>query len=110
MFTVEENSDGSESYKASYVAKGFSQVESLDYKKTFAPTANITSIHSLMQIPAQHDLILPLMDVKTAYLNALIDCEIHMEQAEGFEVQREKGSLVYKLNKSLYGPKQSGRN
>ena len=33
-----------------------------------------------------------------------------MEQAEGFEVQREKGRLVYKLNKSLYGLKQSGRN
>ena len=63
-----------------------------------------------MQIAAQHDLILHQMDVKTAYLNAPIDCEVYMEQAEGFEVQREKGRLVYKLNKSLYGLKQSGRN
>ena len=110
VFTVKENSDGSESYKARYVAKGFSQVEGIDYKETFAPTANITSIRSLMQIAAQHDLILHQMDVKTAYLNAPIDCEIYMEQAEGFEVQREKGKLVYKLNKSLYGLKQSGRN
>ena len=50
MFTVEEHSDGSESYKAIYVAKGFSQVEGIGYKETFAPTANITSIRSLMQI------------------------------------------------------------
>ena len=110
VFTVKENSDGSESYKARYVAKGFSQVEGIDYKETFAPTANITSIRSLMQIAAQHDLILHQMDVKTAYLNAPIDCEIYMEQTEGSEVQRGKGRLVYKLNKSLYGLKQSGRN
>ena len=46
VFTVKENSDGSESIKARYVAKGFSQVEGIDYKETFAPTANITSIRS----------------------------------------------------------------
>jgi len=65
-----------------------------------------------MQLAAQYDLILHQMDVKTAYLNAPIDCEIFMEQAEGFEVPSECGSekLVYKLNKSLYGLKQSGRN
>ncbi|MCW4346512.1 MAG: reverse transcriptase domain-containing protein [Candidatus Thiodiazotropha endolucinida] len=110
VFTVKESSDGSKSYKARYVAKGYSQVEGIDYKETFAPTANMTSIRSLMQIAAQHDLILHQMDVKTAYLNAPIDCEIYMEQAEGFEVPGKEDRLVYKLNKSLYGLKQSGRN
>ena len=33
VFTVKENSDGSESYKARYVAKGFSQVEGIEYKE-----------------------------------------------------------------------------
>ena len=51
------------------------------------------------------------MDVKTAYLNAPIDCEIYIEQPEGFEQQGENGvKLVCKLQKSLYGIKQSGRN
>ena len=51
------------------------------------------------------------MDVRTAYLNSPIDCEIYMDQAEGFEVPSgSEGRLVYKLNKSLYGLKQSGRN
>ena len=110
VFTVKESSDGSRSYKARYVAKGYSQVEGIDYKETFAPTANITSVRSLMQIAAQHDLILHQMDVKNAYLNVPIDSEIYMEQAEGFEVPGKEGRLVYKLNKSLYGLKQSGRN
>ena len=52
------------------------------------------------------------MDVKTAYLNAPIDCEIYVEQAEGFETPNsdENERLVYTLNKSLYGLKLSGRN
>ena len=51
------------------------------------------------------------MDVKTAYLNAPIDCEIFMEQLEGYEKAGKNGEkLVYKLRKSLYGLKQSGRN
>ena len=51
------------------------------------------------------------MDVKTAYLNADIDCEIYVQQPEGFiKTNKEGEKLVCKLNKSLYGLKQSGRN
>ncbi|KAK3788830.1 hypothetical protein RRG08_032853 [Elysia crispata] len=51
------------------------------------------------------------MDVKTAYLNAPIDCELYVEQPEGYVKTNEQGEkLVWKLRKSLYGLKQSGRN
>ena len=109
VYTIKEGSDGEKTYKARYVAKGYSQVKGVNYDETFAPTANLTSIRVLMQIAAQYDLILHQMDVKSAYLNAPIDCILYMEQAEGFQVNSEV-KLVYKLNKSLYGLKQSGRN
>ena len=49
------------------------------------------------------------MDVKTAYLNAPLDCEIYIEQPEGFEVISPNDTdLVCKLSKSLYDLKQSG--
>ena len=54
----------------------------------------------------QYNLIIHQMDVKTAYLHALIDYEIFVEQPEGLKTNK----LVYRLNKSLYGLKQSGRN
>ena len=70
----------------------------------------MTSICTRMQKEAQYDLKLQ-MDVKTAYLNAPIDCEVYIEQPEGFEVKSETGEkLGGKLNKSLYGLKQSERN
>ncbi len=47
------------------------------------------------------------MDVKTAYLHTPIDYEIYTDQPEGYE---EGEGLVCKLEKSLYGQKQSGRN
>lgn len=110
VYTVKENPVGT-TYKARYVAKGYSQVAGIDYNETFSPTADMTSIRSLMQIAAQYGLELHQMDVKTAYLHAPIDTELYMEQPEGFEVKSETSKrLVCKLNKSLYGLKQSGRN
>ena len=111
VYTIKQNPDGSERYKARFVARGFSQTKGLDYEETFSPTANITSIRILMQMVVQYDLTVHQMDVTTAYLHAPIDCEIFVEQPEGFETKINKNNrLVYRLNKSLYGLKQSGRN
>lgn len=111
VFSVKEDSCGEETYKARFVAKGFSQTKNTDYYDTFAPTANHTSLRVLLQLAMEYDLILHQMDVKTAYLNAPIDCTIYMNQAEGYQKVSEDGEkLVYKLNKSLYGLKQAGRN
>ena len=86
--------------------QGFSQVYGRDYFETFAPTARLTSIRLLMQFTVQYDLIIHQMDVKTAYLNANIDCDIYLQQPKGFEQGENK---VCHLNKSIYGLKQSGK-
>lgn len=63
-----------------------------------------------MQEAAHRNLDLHQMDVKTGYLHAPIDC-VFIEKPEGFEQKSDTGrKLVCKLNKSLYGLKQSGRN
>ncbi|KAE8698224.1 pentatricopeptide repeat-containing protein [Hibiscus syriacus] len=48
------------------------------------------------------------MDVKTAFLHGDLDEEIYMTQPDGFKVA-EKEEMVCKLEKSLYGLKQSPR-
>lgn len=108
VYSIKSDIEGHDQYKARYVAKGYSQKAGVDYGETFSPTANLTSIHVVMEKAAQDDLILHQMDVKTAYLHAPIDRDIYMEQPEGYEKVGE--NLVCKLEKSIYGLKQSGRN
>ena len=48
------------------------------------------------------------MDVKTAFLNGLLDEDIYMSQPDGF-VDEAHPNLVCKLKRSLYGLKQSPR-
>ena len=111
MYAVKHGQDGDVKFKARFVAKGYSQQANVDYHQTFSPTAHITSVRMLQQLSVEHGLTVHQMDVKSAYLNADIDCELYVEQPEGYEVLGDDGQKLYcKLNKSLYGLKQSGRN
>ena len=93
------------------LGKVYSQIPEVDYQETFGPTARMSSVLALMQLGVQNDMLILEMDVKTAYLNAPIDCDFYMEQQNGFEkFGRNSETLVCKLKKSLYGLKQSDRN
>ncbi|MBY3556005.1 hypothetical protein HGI15_21915, partial [Modestobacter lapidis] len=95
-------------YKARLVAKGYAQIEGVDYAEIFSPVAKLTSIRTVLSAAAAYDLEIEQMDVKTAFLHGDLEEEIYMKQPEGF-VARGKENLVCKLEKSLYGLKQSPR-
>ena len=95
-------------FKARFVAKRYSQVEGIDYHETFSPTSRMETVRTLIQVAAHLDLDLQQMDVKTAFLHAPIEEEIYVNAPEGYTPTDP--TLVWKLQKSLYGLKQSGRN
>jgi hypothetical protein len=90
------------------VAKGYSQVEGLDFGETFAPVARLESIRILLAYATYHGFKLYQMDVKSAFLNGPIKEEVYVEQPPGFE-DSEYPNHVYKLSKALYGLKQAPR-
>ena len=111
VYAIKLDPNVEEKYKARFVAKGYSQAPDIHYHETFSPTARITSVRMLMQLAIRKGMVVHQMDVKTAYLNAPMDCELYIEQPDGYERKGSNGEkLVCKLKKSLYGLKQSGRN
>jgi hypothetical protein len=94
--------------KEQLLAKYYSQVEGLDFDKTFAPVDRLESIHILLTYATHHDFKLYQMDVKSAFLNGPIKEEVYVEQPPSFE-SKEYLNHVYKLHKVLYGFKQTPR-
>uniref|UniRef100_A0ACD5Z493 Uncharacterized protein n=1 Tax=Avena sativa TaxID=4498 RepID=A0ACD5Z493_AVESA len=109
IFKRKLNASGKvEKYKARLVAKGYTQKEGVDFVETFSHVAKFTSIRILSALTAYFDLELHQMDVKTSFLNGILEEEIYMSQPDGFI---EKGNIgkVCKLNRSIYGLKQASR-
>lgn len=101
-------------YKARLVAQGFSQRPGIDYEETYSPVVDATTFRYLVSLVIQEGLDLRLMDVVTAYLYGSLDTKIFMKLPDGFKVpesckQGSREQYEIKLNKSLYGLKQSGR-
>lgn len=106
VFKVKLQPDGEvERFKARLVAKGYSQVQNVDYKETYAPVASMTTIRMFLALANQHSMHLVQFDIKTAFLYGELEEVLHMEQPEGYKI----GDKVCRLNKSLYGLKQSPR-
>ena len=90
------------------MAKGYSQVQGIDFNEVFSPVVKHTSIRILLSLVATKDLELEQLDVKTAFLHGDLDEQIYMHQPEGFVVPGKEDHVCL-LKKSLYGLKQSPR-
>lgn len=101
-------------YKARLVAQGFSQRPGIDYDETYSPVMDAITFRYLISLVVSKKLEMRLMDVVTAYLYGSLDSDIYMKIPEGFKMPealstKSKEMYSIKLQRSLYGLKQSGR-
>jgi hypothetical protein len=61
--------------KVRLVAQGYTQIEGLDFGKTFAPVARLEAIWILLAYACAHNIKLYQIDVKNAFLNSKL-CDI----------------------------------
>ncbi|CAL2230473.1 unnamed protein product [Prunus armeniaca] len=109
VFKTKLNLDSSvQKNKARLVAKGYSQKPGVDYNETFALVARLDTIRTLIALAAQKGWQLYQLDVKSAFLNGILEEEVYVDQPKGF-VLKGSESKVYKLHKALYGLKQAPR-
>jgi hypothetical protein len=83
-------------------------VKGLDFRETFAPVARLEVIRILLAFTASKGFKLYQMDVKSAFLNGVIQEEVFARQPPGFENPKYP-DRVYKLLKALYKLKQVPR-
>ena len=107
-FKIKRYPDGLiKKFKARFCARGDQQLEGVDYFETYAPVVQWTTIRLMLTLEVLLKLKSKQGDVTAAFLHATLDPseKIYMEMPLGF---RQKGKVL-KLNKSIYGLRQSSR-
>lgn len=95
-------------YRARLVAKGFTQKAGIDYKETFSPVLRYSTLRLLFALSVKYDLDITHLDVTTAFLNGYLDETVYMKPPENFVCQNRENKVL-KLNRAIYGLKQSAR-
>ena len=93
--------------KACLVAKGFSQVEGLDFDQVFSPVVHFETVCLMLALTTLENWYITGLNIQSAYLYGKLDEEIYMEQPEGFAVPRQVCKVLH-LWHALYGLKQAG--
>lgn len=108
VLKIKTDADGNIArYKVRLVARGFSQRPG-DFEETYAPVLSKDTLRIMLAISNKLKNKLHQVDIKTAFLYAPIDKDIYLEQPEGYAKPSTPASThVLKLNKSIYGLRQS---
>ncbi|MBW0582542.1 hypothetical protein O181_122257 [Austropuccinia psidii MF-1] len=95
-----------ERYKARLMARGFRQIQVINFEETFAPTPTFNALRLLFSTAALMNWEVRTFDVKVAFLHSFIDKPVYMWPLQGLQVPKHH---IVKLKKALYGTKQAAR-
>src|SRR6266853_4050843 len=80
--------------KVRLVAKGFSQVEGIDYDTIFSPVVRFETVQLMVALAALKNWHITGLDIKTAFLYGELNKELYMKQPKGFRVKGQEGKVL----------------
>ncbi|CAI7871640.1 unnamed protein product [Closterium sp. NIES-53] len=108
IFRVKRPPGSPPTFKARYIARGFSQREGVDYFQTFSPTPKMTTLWVLLHVAAERDYELHSLDFSTAFLQGSLHEEIWLRRPPGFTRTFPAGTQ-WSLRRPVYGLRQAPR-
>ena len=90
------------------VSKGYAQKYGVDYDESFSLVARMDTIRVVLAIATQNECPVYQMDVKSAFLNGILEEGVYVDQPPCYNVKGHEDK-VFKLKKALYGLKQAPR-
>ena len=111
IFSVKRQRDGSlEKFKCRLVADGNTQKHGVDFDRIFSTVVKSTTIRMVLIVATHRRWHLSAIDIAQAYLQAELTEDLYMmvpPLIPAFDADGDR--LVCKLNRSLYGLRQAGR-
>ncbi|CAI7729720.1 unnamed protein product [Closterium sp. NIES-54] len=108
IFRVKRPPGSPPTFKARYVAQGFSQRHGVDYFQTFSPTPKMTTLRVLLHIAALRDYKLHSLDFSTAFLQGSLHKESWLCRPPGFTGSFPAGTQ-WSLRRPVYCLRQVPR-
>lgn len=109
VYRVQYNPDGSISrFKVRLVAKGFHQIQRVDYNEIFSPVVKASTIKIILSLAVMSNRPPRQLDINNAFLHGYLIEEVYMHPLEGF-VDSSKPNHICKLQKAIYSLKQALR-
>ncbi|CAI7886995.1 unnamed protein product [Closterium sp. NIES-53] len=105
IFRVKQLPGSPPTFKARYVARGFSERQGVYFFHTFSPTPKMTTLWVLLHVAAQRDYELHSLDFSTALLQGSLHEEIWLRRPPGFTKSFLAGTQ-WSLRRPVYGLRQ----
>jgi hypothetical protein len=111
VFKTKRDQHGNVSkHKARLVGRGFTQIQGIDYNETYSPVVTMPSLRAVLCYGLKNHFRIRQIDFVAAYLNGDLEETIYMVLPPGYEQHyAQSANSCCKLNKAIYGLKQSGR-
>ena len=107
VYKIKRTADGEvDCYEVRFVTKDYRQKYDIDYEEVFAPIARLNMVRLLILLAAHYRWKIYHLDLKSAFLNGVLEEAVYVQQSDGYLVKRLENKVYY-LKKVLYGLKQA---